>query len=91
MADDPVRPGGEAKPLDVRISELENAVQKLTDQLQGGTGAAVSCRVCVECSCGPCADCSVCQVCRVCQVCQVCRICRICDPCYECSCGPCGR
>ena len=74
MSDDP-------KALDVRISELESAVKKLTDTMtpMAGTQTAAICSVC-----------QVCSVCAICHVCHVCSICRICRPiCNECTCGPC--
>lgn len=80
----------EPKPLDVRISELEDAVSKLSARLEPTAGAPVAlCRTCVECTCGPCSECSVCSVCAICRACSVCSICRICQTCFECSCGPC--
>jgi hypothetical protein len=70
--------GGEERPLDVRITDLENKLEQLTQARP---------TICVECSCGPCLNCSICYHCWHCWQCTPC-ICRICN---ECSCGPCLR
>ena len=76
----------DVRALDIRITELENSVRRLTEHVEQiiglgtaaapGTGAAAP-------------VCSVCSLCTICIVCRVCRVCRICNVCAECSCGPC--
>jgi hypothetical protein len=72
------------KDLEVRLTELENAVKALTDASKVGaniqapiicSGCGLTCVICHPC--GP-----VCQPCR--PVCQPCR-----PICTECTCGPC--
>lgn len=68
------------KDLNLRMTELQSAVEKLTatvDDLAKGRTP------CFECSCGPCGECSACSVCKVCWVCKVCSACWPCYPVRE--------
>ncbi len=107
MADESAGPGGRKpqtgrgakKPpadLEVKISEVHDAVKGLHERLDAVEAQRVACtpcQACFECSCGPCAECWTCRptVCRP----TVCRptVCRptICQKCFECSCGPCAE
>lgn len=93
-------PSGEEKPLEVRISELEDAVKQLTGQVPPtgpqpaicgfaqsicGLPIAPVCAVCAVCR-----SCAVCSACTSCTACSVCSVCAVCSQCFECSCGPCS-
>jgi hypothetical protein len=78
------------KTLEVRVTELENALKGLMGGAAGPTPGPVF-------TCSPCSVCQVCHPCYTCQVCHPvcrpcypqCRPCYPCGPCVECSCGPC--
>ena len=76
MADENIPP----KDLEVRLTELENAVKALTQSLQPTAGTpALSPQICTTCV--------VCHQCFTCFHCFTCRpICTICRPiCAECN------
>lgn len=62
---------GNPKDIEVRVTELENAVRALTGG--GNLGPALTPTVCVVCY--PCYHCYTCYVCYPCYTCSVCGPC----------------
>lgn len=83
--------GSEAqRELEVRFTELQNAVKDLTETVDRIEKRYA---ICYECGgCGPCSECGGCYVCR--PICRpACSVCIPCRPvCYECGPGggPCA-
>ena len=76
------------KDMEVRLTELENAVTALTQSLQGTlTAAGTQATAQIPTICSSCTVCSVCYHCYICNICTTCRpICNICRPiCAECN------
>jgi hypothetical protein len=78
--------GRQEKSLEVRVTELENALKGLTG---GAEGAAFPCQIYHPCyPCHPCFPPPCRPPCYPCYP-PSCRPCYPCGPCAECSCGPC--
>ena len=65
MADENTPP----KDLEVRLTELENAVKALSDAVQPGTSALRGPNICTVCH-----HCAICHACFQCYTCFVCVI-----------------